>query len=171
MSAGAGSMPEFSRPMALGLVGPGGRHEEITASAGECAALATRFGILGIGALHAVLDMAAEPDGTVIVRGVLRADVTQACVVTLDPVTQRVEEAVGLRLLPPGREPEDGPEDLDEIASDRGAVVDLGEALAEQLSLALDPYPRAPGAELPAEAQEAPATPFAALAALRRGVH
>jgi hypothetical protein len=58
-------------------------------------------------------------------------------------------------------------------------VADLGEAVAEQLALALDPYPRAPGAELPAEAAEAgseegeatapgPAAPFAALAGLRR---
>lgn len=164
-------MAEFSRPLALGLVGPGGRHEEIEANSGECAALAGRFGILGIASLRASLDLAAQPDGSVTVQGWLRAAVTQACVVTLEPVTQQVEEAVALRLLPPGREPEDGPEDLDEIPSDRGGVADLGEALAEQLSLALDPYPRAPDAELPPEAQEAPATPFAALAALRRREH
>ena len=42
-------------------------------------------------------------------------------------------------------------------------VLDLGEAAAEQLALSLDPYPRAPGAELPEVATEAEANPFAAL--------
>ena len=171
MTAGEGGPPEFSRPLALGLLGSAARREEIEASDAECTALAARFGVLGIGGLRASLDLTAEPDGSVIARGVLRAAVTQECVVTLDPVTQQVEEAVALRLLPPGRDPEDGPEDLDEIPSGRGGVVDLGEVLAEQLSLALDPYPRAPGAALPEEAQEAAATPFAALSALRRDVH
>ena len=164
-------MAEFTRLLPLGLVGPDGRHEEIVASPAECAALAERFGILGIDSLRAVLDLAPEADGSVLVRGSLRAEVTQACVVSLEPVTQQVEEAVALRVLPPGREPADGPDDLDEIATAQGGVADLGEALAEQLSLALDPYPRAAGAELPAEAQDAPETPFAALAALKRGLH
>jgi hypothetical protein len=58
---------------------------------------------------------------------------------------------------------------MDEIPTGPGAVADLGEALAEQLALALDPYPRAPDAALPPEAEEAPASPFARLAALRGG--
>jgi hypothetical protein len=53
-----------------------------------------------------------------------------------------------------------------------GETLDLGEALAEQLALALDPYPRAPGASLAAaedEEDESPARgPFAGLAPLRK---
>jgi hypothetical protein len=71
-------------------------------------------------------------------------------------------------LLPAGREPADGPDDPDEIESADG-IADLGEAVAEQLALALDPYPRAPDAELPPEANDEAAGAFAALAALRRG--
>ena len=60
------------------------------------------------------------------------------------------------------------PEALDEIPYADG-MLDLGEAAAEQLALALDPYPRAPGAALPEIADEAEAhRPFAALASLRR---
>jgi hypothetical protein len=70
-------------------------------------------------------------------------------------------------VLPAGREPADGPDDLDEIETEND-VVDLGEAVAEQLALALDPYPRAPGAELPPEAVDPEAGAFGALAALRR---
>jgi hypothetical protein len=65
-------------------------------------------------------------------------------------------------------EPSDGDEDPDDLPAEAGAV-DMGEALAQQLSLALDPYPRAPGAELPAEATDGGAHgPFAALAKLKR---
>ena len=164
-------MPEFSHPLPIGPIGPAGRHEVLEADAEECAALAARFGILGIEAFRAELSLAAEEDGSVVARGRLAATVTQECVVTLEPVRQAIAEAVVLRFLPPGREPEDGPEDMDEIETGPGGVADLGEALAEQLALALDPYPRAPGAELPAAAQAEPASPFAALAALRRDPH
>ena len=133
--------------------------------------------------LRAVLRLRPEAGGpqaggTVIARGRLEAEVTQTCVVTLEPVEQRVAEEIALRLLPPGREAQDGPEEMDEIEAAPDGTVDLGEAVAEQLSLALDPYPRAPGAVLPelgegdgdgaaAPAEEKP-NPFAALAALRR---
>jgi hypothetical protein len=147
--------PEFSRPLALGRVGPDGLREVLEADAGEREALARRFGIPAIGRLRAALRLLPEPDGSVVARGRLEAAVTQSCVVTLDPVDRAVEEEVALRLLPPGREPDEGPEEMDEVATDAAGVADLGEALAEQLSLALDPYPRAPGAALPEEAAAA----------------
>jgi hypothetical protein len=61
-----------------------------------------------------------------------------------------------------------GRQQPDEIPSENG-VVDLGEAVAEQLALALDPYPRAPGAAMPEETDDAAAErhPMAALAKLR----
>jgi uncharacterized metal-binding protein YceD (DUF177 family) len=170
---------ELRRPLPLGLVGPAGREEVIEADAAERAALARRFRIPSVGRLRAELHLRPEPDGAVLARGRLEAAVTQECVVTLEPVAQAIDQPLALRLLPPGREPADGPEDLDEVESGADGVADLGEAVAEQLALALDPYPRAPGAELPAEAAEAgseegeatapgPAAPFAALAGLRR---
>ena len=61
------------------------------------------------------------------------------------------------------------PEAEDEIPFASG-VLDLGEAAAEQLGLALDPYPRQPGVALPELELELDGTPhpFAALAARRR---
>jgi len=54
-----------------------------------------------------------------------------------------------------------------------GAAIDLGSAIADTLSLALDPYPRSAGAEAALKEAgvltEAEAGPFAALAKLRRG--
>lgn len=168
--------PEFSRMVRLV---PERREVILEADAAERAALASRFGILGIAALRAKLRLEPEPGGTVRGRGRLMAEVTQSCVVTLDPVVQRVDAPLDLRILGEGEVPADeDPDSPDEIESE-GGQVDLGEAVAEQLALALDPYPRTPGAELPAldaatgeaEAAEGPArpNPFAGLAKLREG--
>lgn len=166
--------PEFSRPVRLT---PEPREAVLDATPAERAALAARFGILGIHALSARLALRPEPGGTVRVRGKLSAEVEQPCVVTLEPVRQRVEASLDLRILGEGEMPADeDPDSPDELESE-GGVVDLGEAVAEQLALALDPYPRAEGAELPEldppeEPEPAPPerpNPFAGLAKLRRG--
>jgi uncharacterized metal-binding protein YceD (DUF177 family) len=166
--------PEFSRPIRLA---PEPREVTLEADAAERAALTARFGILGLGELRATLRLQPEPGGSVRARGRLVAQVEQACVVTLEPVAQKVDVPLDLRILEDGEVPgDDDPDSPDEIESE-GGVVDLGEAVAEQLALALDPYPRAPGAELPAldppEPAEAPAparpNPFAKLAKLRQG--
>lgn len=160
-------VPEFSRPFVLARIGPEGRREVLVADAVERTALARRFGILSIESLRADLMLRPEPDGAVRAVGRLEAEVTQSCVVTLEPVPQRVEEAVALRFLPSGQQPDEGPDEIDEIETE-GGVADLGEAVAEELALALDPYPRAPGATLPEAATDASGSPFAALAGLRR---
>jgi uncharacterized metal-binding protein YceD (DUF177 family) len=153
------------------------REVTLEATAAERAALARRFGILGIGALRATLRLEPEPGGTVRTRGTLSAEVEQACIVTLEPVAQRLEAPIDLRILDEGEVPgDDDPESPDEIES-QGGLVDLGEAVAEQLALALDPYPRTPGATLPnlddetETGEDAPArpNPFAALGKLRQG--
>lgn len=166
--------PEFSRPVRLA---PEPREVVLDADAAERAALAARFGILGIHALSAHLALRPETGGTIRVRGKLLAEVEQACVVTLEPVRQQVDATLDLRILAEGETPADeDPESPDEVESE-GGTVDLGEAVAEQLALALDPYPRAEGAELPEfdppeEPEPAPPerpNPFAGLAKLRRG--
>lgn len=68
----------------------------------------------------------------------------------------------------PARKPTTStPESDDEIPFE-GNQIDLGEAAAEQLGLALDPYPRMPGAELPEAEADVELHPFARLAGLRR---
>ena len=134
----------------------------LEATSEECAALARRFGILSIESLRAELLLRPDPDGAVRVTGRLLAAVTQSCVVSFEPVAQQVVEPVTCRLLPSGQDPSEGVDEIDDIPTEHD-IADLGEAIAEQLSLALDPYPRAPDATLPAEAQDA-AGPFQSLA-------
>jgi len=156
---------ELRRSLPLGAVPEGGRDERIVADAAECAALAERFGIPAIGRLEATLRLTPAPAGRVVAAGTLRADVTQVCVITLEPFDQSVEAEFRWCFLPPGEAPADGPDDADDIPTDGHA--ELGEALAEELSLCLDPYPRAPGATLPTHGADPPTGPFAKLLPLR----
>ncbi|HEY8613718.1 MAG TPA: DUF177 domain-containing protein [Roseomonas sp.] len=159
---------EFNRSIRPSIIGAEGRAEHLEATPEECAALAARLGLIALDSLSADLQLSPGPGGVVRGRGTLRAAVVQACVVTLDPVPQALEEPLDWRILPPGEEPSDELDDgPDEIESEPDGSVDLGEALAQSLSLALDPYPRAPGAVLPAEAQDEASSPFAALRKLK----
>jgi len=143
---------EFSREIEIARIPTGGRRFVITAEPEERAALAARLGVERIDRLVAegtVRRHATEP--LVTVEGRLEAEVTQLCVVTLEPVTSRVEASL-LRLFAPGPAPtveeiviDPLREEIEPLEGDR---LDLGEVVAEELALALDPYPRAPGAAL-----------------------
>ncbi|MGI4747246.1 MAG: DUF177 domain-containing protein, partial [Janthinobacterium lividum] len=83
----------------------------------------------------------------------LAARLTRTCVVTLEEFPVVVAEQFMVRFVPaePGDEQADVELDLDaddDVPYD-GTTIDLGEAAIEQLALALDPYPRKPGAERP----------------------
>ncbi len=158
--------PELSRPLVLAHVPAAGRQLRIEADTGECTALAARFGIPAVESLVAELHLMPEAGGAVRVQGRLRAAVTQNCVVTVEPVAQQVDQPLALRLLPAGQVADEAPDEPDEIEAE-GEAIDLGEVVAEQLALALDPYPRAPGAEMPDAARDPEASPFAALRSLR----
>lgn len=140
--------PEFSRRLTLAQVPAAGRDLRLEAAAEEREALARRLGLLALHALSADLRLVPDEEGAIHVTGRLAAELEQECGITLVPVPQSVAEEVAWRLLPEGVEPSDGEDEPDDIESEQG-VADLGEALAQQLSLAIDPYPRAPGAELP----------------------
>ena len=139
--------PEFSRRVEIGRLSGRPVPRSISADAGERAALARRFDLLALNRLEAALELRRETDDTVRVTGLLTAEVAQACVVTLEPVVSAISESFTWRFAPSESEsnlvldPE--AEVIEPIVDD---AIDLGEAAAQQLALALDPYPRAPGA-------------------------
>jgi hypothetical protein len=145
----------------------------ITATRQQCVGLATDFGILAITALSGKVRLQRGPDNLIHATLDLKARVTQACVVTTDPVEQVIAERASLILLTQeqavARDIEHMPIDPDapdEIAAE-GTIIDLGAILTEQVALALDPYPRKPDAVLPDELMEQRANPFSALTRLR----
>jgi uncharacterized metal-binding protein YceD (DUF177 family) len=173
---GIGSL---SIPVPVQEIGAGGRPVSFTADAEARAGLARRFGLQDVPALSLEGRLRAEGDGSYMFRGTIAAKVVQTCVVTLDPVENEIDEPIAVRFVPeerleaPGREVMVDAEEEEETEPLIGDVIDLGEAVAEQFGVALDPYPRKPGAVMtPGRGQDdtGPGNPFAVLRNLgRRG--
>ncbi len=151
---------EFSRRLLIEPWPGGALSVDVSADAAERRALAARFDLLEVHALrgHGRLERRGDE---VILRGWLEADVVQECVVTLEPapahIRQPIErryrlggttEAAQARYEPHGTVVLD--DDADEVEAVIGREIDVGEAFAEELGTALDPYPRATGAVLDA---------------------
>lgn len=155
--------PEFHRPVSLDRIGSSGLDMTVEATPAECAALAVRMQLPAVLALSCDFHLIREGRDTVLARGVLRARITQTCVVSLEDFDAPLEEVFQVRFVPSGEETDDiDPEAEDEIPFE-GNTIDLGETAAEQLGLALDPYPRMPGVEMPEIEDEPQPHPFAAL--------
>ena len=140
---------ELLRPLAVDRVGPAGLAFELHASEAECAALAARMAIPAVTAFACRFRLTALPGGAVLAEGDLTAQVVRDCVVTLEPFETVTRERFRLRFVPAGGESNDDDPDSDDELPIHGGTIDLGEAAAEQLALALDPYPRRPDAALP----------------------
>jgi uncharacterized metal-binding protein YceD (DUF177 family) len=151
-----------------------GQRIDYAADEAERAAVAERLDLLGLERLEAALTLRSDGN-KVRAEGRLRASVTQACVASGEPVPAMVDEKIALLFMPepagtPDEELELSAEDLDVIFHD-GREIDLGTAIADELSLGLDPYPRSAKAEDALKEagvlSEEQAGPFAALAALK----
>lgn len=152
---------EFHRPVTVAQVS---RQKEIriTATESECAALAERFDLLDLSGLEAVMTIKPIAGGRMIsLSGEFSADVTQTCAVTLKPVQNNVSETFEMT-FGEGREKNSGAGVSDMVISYGeddppepivDGVIDMGEAVAQHLSVALDPFPRSLEAETVAKAQ------------------
>jgi uncharacterized metal-binding protein YceD (DUF177 family) len=160
--------PELHRPVPAERIGPQGFESTVEASPAECAALARRLRIAGVQSLRCRFRLTSAPAASFEATGHLEARVIQSCVLTLEAFEATIDERFSLRFVPEGSETDNPDPEAEDEVTYAGGVIDLGDAAAEQLALALDPYPRKPGSILP----EAPAAeaehPFAHLAALRR---
>ena len=157
MSKAPEGQAEFSRPVSTESIGQRDQLHEIEATEAERAALARRFDLVSLDAFRATIRLRRMNRGLIEAKGRIEAEVVQSCVVTLEPVPARISEAFKVLystapVLPQrevivSAETEDPPEPVN------GGVIDLGETAAQQMALALDPYPRAPGAEPPSAAE------------------
>lgn len=142
---------EFSRPLALGVIGPTALQRHLCAREEERAALARRFGLRAITEL--VADLTVWRDGAhILVTGHVRGQAVQACVISDADVVTQLDEPINLAFQ------RGGDDDLSELeleAQDMdilplpASAIDLGEAVAQTFALALDPFVRAAGACLP----------------------
>ena len=164
--------PEFSRPECADAIGEGERRVDIAADGKVRAALAVRFDLLAVDRLEAHFRIRRDAAG-IVAHGRVAGMVVQACSVTDEPLPVAIDEAIKLRFVvgdPEGDEIELDAGALDTVAYD-GATIDLGEAAAETMALALDPFPRGPNAAAALKAagvlSEEEAKPAGALAGLK----
>jgi uncharacterized metal-binding protein YceD (DUF177 family) len=164
------STPEFSRLVPLARVGSEFR-QEIEATVEERERLARRFALVSLDRLMATVALHRESGKLVRLDADFAAEFAQECVLTLEPVPGNITQSFTLLYGP--AEDEAGEIELDADAPAfeplTGDAIDIGEAVAQELSLALPEFPRDPDAVLdPAASAEAPDCPFAVLAKLRR---
>jgi Large ribosomal RNA subunit accumulation protein YceD len=177
-----GASPPLSRPIRVETVPREGLTVRVEADPAERAALAAFNNLPAIGRLVATFDLRPGAGGIVEVSGEVAADVTQTCVVALEPFEARLVEPVNLRFAPPSAAPprrgatggeRDEPTFEQEESPDPivDGAIDLGAVAAEFLTLGLDPYPRKPGVsfEPPAQSQSADDSPFGDLAGPKKG--
>ncbi|HHB82813.1 MAG TPA: DUF177 domain-containing protein [Devosia sp.] len=156
-----------------------GRRLKIQADAEQLQHIAKAAMVTSVGRFAADLHI-IRVKGGVQVTGRLRAESTQPCVVSLEPVHQRIDEELNRVFMPnPGDALSDSPQEnapgsetyIDLTSEDLpdyydGALLDLSDFLLESFAMAIDLYPRAPGAKMTPELQgddPASLSPFAVL--------
>lgn len=167
------SVPEFSHMIDIRQVND--TPLVLEPSEDERRRLAGRFGIAAIDTMRAELRLACD-GAKVEAKGHLTAKIMQMCAISGEDFPVRISEPVALRFVPPlqayqpDEEIEITADDCDEIEYE-GTTFDLGEAVAQTLALAIDPFAEGPNADK-ARAEhrlggDVASGAFAALAALK----
>lgn len=175
-----GEKPAFSYPVKVGHISANPVTVTLEANAQELEALAKVWRVDTVKSLKAEMHVARWKKDGVRLKGDVRAEIVQSCVVTLEPVESKIDEYFEQIFVPEGSKlarivtnevsemvlDPDGP-DLPEAFS--GDTIDAGAVITEFAALAIDPYPRKPGVEFadhiegdPNEKSGRP-NPFAAL--------
>jgi hypothetical protein len=161
-----------------------GMNLTLTANAKELSALAKAHDLIHVQSFKAELLVKKWRKDGVKITGRVTADITQNCVITLEPLDNRVENEIDTIFVPENsklaRPPlsADGEMVIDFEGADipetfSGDTIDAGALAEEFFGLAIDPYPRKPGASLEQgieqDGQEAAKpSPFAGLLKFRR---
>lgn len=149
-----------------------GQKVEITATEQQCRNLCRRLGIPAVKTVTCLFTLERISTDIVRASGHLVAQVSQTCIITNDLVEEMIDEYFILRFVPQNQILADADghaealaealdwesllvEEEDDIAHD-GQMIDLGEAVCEQLALCLDPWPRKIGSGLELFVEQAP---------------
>jgi uncharacterized metal-binding protein YceD (DUF177 family) len=156
-----------------------GLSRDLVADQATREAMAGIAGLRGIFSARATFDVTPESRGRVRVTGKLNARIGQTCVVTLDPIENEIDETIDLMFVPSDqmverayREDDEGEGAVEaegQFEPIENGVIDLGRLATDVLYLAIDPYPRKPGAvfEPHIAAADPEDHPFATLKALK----
>lgn len=160
----------------------GGKTCIVEASKNEKEAIAALLGLAALDRLYFEGAFNAEGQGGFLLTGTLTAKLTQACVVSLEPIETDLKTPVEIEFWPearverfaitadeaPSQESLDWPEPIVD------GKIDLGRAVYETFATSIDPYPRREGASFAwgeageeSGAETRPDSPFAALSRLK----
>jgi uncharacterized metal-binding protein YceD (DUF177 family) len=171
----------WSDRVAVAKIPDTGLHRDTEADRTTRDAMAEAAGLRDVLSASASFDMTLLGGGRIHVAGRVQARIGQTCVVTLEPIESDIDEPIDLIFAPPEQIPEladlvdddvdgeseipDPPEPID------NGMIDLGRLATDVLFLAIDPYPRKPGAvfEPVVTVADPEDHPFAALKALQSG--
>jgi uncharacterized metal-binding protein YceD (DUF177 family) len=164
------ALPEFSRPVPLARLGRDPFRLEIEATPGEREKLAQRFGLLTLDRLAAVVVLSRQSGMSVLMEASFEAEFVQECVVSLEPVRGAVRQCFSLLYGAGAAAERDIEIDSAEITFEPilGDAIDVAEAVAQELSLALPLFPRDPQAAIAVLSPESEERPLAALARWRK---
>jgi uncharacterized metal-binding protein YceD (DUF177 family) len=170
----------LSQSYNLARLGNAGDVVIITADRAQRAAIAAWAGIVALESFEARIEIAKLGPSRFGLTCRLTAEVTQACVVTLEPVKSHMDHGFSreLHFIGPARHKpaagdsgpevvldteEEGPEEIESLH------YDLAGPLLEEFALSLEPYPRCPGVEFapPADKEDQRESPFAVLKELK----
>jgi len=169
----------WSVPVTVLQIPDTGLHRDFEAGRVAREAMAEAAGLREVLSASASLDVTPKSGGRFHVTGQVRARIGQTCVVTLEPIENELDEPIDLMLAPPEQIP--NLSDLVDEAAESATpiphppepitngMIDLGRIATDALFLAVDPYPRRPGATFqpPVETADPNDHPFAALRALK----
>ncbi len=163
--------PEFSRLVALAQLSTRPFRQRIEAAAEEREKLSQRFDLISLDRLVAEVELRRESREVILLEAEFAAEFEQCCAVTLKPVSGQVSDRFSLVYGPAPEEEQEIALSTDEPAFEplNGNSIDIGEAVAQELSLALPIFPRDPEAGIDEAAIAEPLQgPFATLARVRK---
>jgi uncharacterized metal-binding protein YceD (DUF177 family) len=165
------SAPEFSRLVPFAQLSTRPFRQRIEATAQERERLSRRFDLISLDRLVAEVELRRQSPEVVLLEAEFAAEFEQCCAVTLEPVRGAVADRFSLVYGPAREAEQEITLTSDEPAFEplNGSSIDVGEAVAQELSLALPTFPRDPEARIDEAAIAEPLRgPFATLARMRK---
>lgn len=161
--------PPYSDPLRLNQIGVGVTRDLEPDEAGR-ARIARSLDLIELPAFTAKVSVQPTAAGWTL-SGRVTAHAVQRCGLTLEPLPAEIDESFAIDLVEadpraPVEIEVDPEDDGPDVVED--GVIDLGVYAVEQLALALDPFPRKPGAVFEQPEQPAEESPFAVLKQFRR---
>jgi uncharacterized metal-binding protein YceD (DUF177 family) len=163
--------PEFSRLVPLAQLSTRPFRQRIEATAEERQKLSLRFDLISLDRLVAEVELRRQSPEVILLEAQFAAEFEQCCAVTLEPVRGAVSDRFSLVYGPSPEEEQEIALTSDEPAFEplNGNSIDIGEAVAQELSLALPIFPRDPEARIDQAVMAEPLEgPFATLGRMRK---